>query len=1156
MVLSGLQMVQLQAQMSHKSKEVYTILPGDTLQLKSKAIVPFSEKITFNYPGIKYSYLIDYYYGKIWFPENLTDTITFEIELRVFTNPMSVQYALRNVDLLSSGDSLYPRDSIFDENTIFRPEKGKDNNLFDMGALQRSGSISRSVTVGNNQNLSVNSGLRLQLEGKIADDLSLIATITDENIPIQPDGTTQQINDFDKVFIQLKKQNDFLTLGDYEIKYAETEFANFYRNVQGAGVVVNGKSGSYQINAAVARGKFNTNSFSGQNGVQGPYRLTGKNGERFIILLAGSEKVYVNGELMRRGEGNDYTMDYNTGELTFTAQKLITNISRIVVDFEYSDRNYNRSTLFAQTSQSLFNSKVKFNFSYNREADNANAPIDPLSVEEKTILSQAGDNPLSAVSNGIDSLGISDTEVRYVRRDTVINNVLYERYIYEQNSDSSWYRIVFSYVGLGNGNYIRDPNLVNGSVFKWMPPDSLSGKPTGDYLPVRFLPLPALIQIADLRVQVAIGKKCTLISETAISGNDKNRLSDLDNTDNSGLANKLMLKWDNIKITDSTRLFFDISQRFVQDRFTNVDRINKVEYGRDWNFNDLNTRQDEFVFETNAGLNFGTKYRIKTGGGFRRFGLDINSFRNVTELSGTDLKAIQFVNLSTYIHTENKGIGLSSSWFRNNGDIYKSMKKWKPGIEVWIEDKSQSSVDSSSLGSFRFFDLKPYLRKSVGDKFSLDLSYTYRDDKEYIPGGMADKSISQVPYFKTIYNPKANIGFQLTSSYRMFKVLNPYFVLNQNLNNQNTLVANLQHNFFSFNKLLNYSLLYEITSQQIARRDIRFIKVTEGQGQYEWNDLNNNGIEELQEFILSYNSLRANYVRVLVPGTALVPVNSINTGGSCRIEFKKVIKDKKNIFIKWARNASLISTLRLEQKRSSTSGIQNYVPVFGEAVQDTMVTNAIYAFRQDLFFFRNNPIGDLQFTYISNASKLYLNPGNEERNSYVWQAKQRLNLSSNKSIENQFQAGNKISEVAMQPDRDFNIEYFSVNPAFNFQVSRKLRTSAGLEYSKKQNFTFSGEQESDVQFQKVSLELKINFKEKNNVFLKAEGINILQNGSSGTSATYEMLEGLRKGKNLVTNVFVTYYITKALELSLNYDLRASGDNPVQHTGRIQLRALF
>ena len=95
-----------------------------------------------------------------------------------------------------------------------------------------------------------------------------------------------------------------------------------------------------------------------------------------------------------------------------------------------------------------------------------------------------------------------------------------------------------------------------------------------------------------------------------------------------------------------------------------------------------------------------------------------------------------------------------------------------------------------------------------------------------------------------------------------------------------------------------------------------------------------------------------------------------------------------------------------------------------------------------------------------------------------------------------------------------------------------------------------------MQFQKVSLELKINFKEKNNVFLKAEGINILQNGSSGTSATYEMLEGLRKGKNLVINVFVTYYITKALELSLNYDLRASGDNPVQHTGRIQLRALF
>jgi hypothetical protein len=109
--------------------------------------------------------------------------------------------------------------------------------------------------------------LRLQLEGDLGDDLKLQAAITDETIPIQPDGTTQQINDFDKVFIQLIRKDDKVILGDFEIDHKGTQFANFYRNVQGIGFRVEGdKKGYAGINGAVAKGKFQTNSFIGREG--------------------------------------------------------------------------------------------------------------------------------------------------------------------------------------------------------------------------------------------------------------------------------------------------------------------------------------------------------------------------------------------------------------------------------------------------------------------------------------------------------------------------------------------------------------------------------------------------------------------------------------------------------------------------------------------------------------------------------------------------------------------------------------------------------------------------------------------------------------------------------------------------------------------------
>ena len=118
----------------------------------------------------------------------------------------------------------------------FTPE-----DIFGPG-LQKSGTLIRGFTVGTTKDFSLNSGLRLQLSGNLTDDIEIVAALTDQNTPIQPEGNTERLEEIDKVFIQIKHQNATGTFGDYNLTNRNGEFGVINRKLQGLMGTVNFES--------------------------------------------------------------------------------------------------------------------------------------------------------------------------------------------------------------------------------------------------------------------------------------------------------------------------------------------------------------------------------------------------------------------------------------------------------------------------------------------------------------------------------------------------------------------------------------------------------------------------------------------------------------------------------------------------------------------------------------------------------------------------------------------------------------------------------------------------------------------------------------------------------------------------------------------------
>jgi hypothetical protein len=1054
--------------------------------------------------------------------------------------------------------------------------ESKNDDIFRMDGLDKSGSISRGISFGNNQDVVVNSNLNLQLSGHLSNNVDILLAATDNNIPIQPDGNTQQLQEFDKVFIQLSNANSKLIAGDFQLTRPYGYFMNFNKKAQGVSFStlqkLNAdkknpkKEGLYTtgISAAVSRGKFARNQIQGIENNQGPYRLRGAENETFIIVLSGTEKVYLDGRLMERGQENDYVINYNTAEITFTAKQLITKDKRIVVEFQYSDKSYARSLV--HFSNDYEQNRLKLHLHVYSEQDSKNQPLQQeLSPEQKKLLSRIGDTLSLAVTPSFDSIAFNNNEVLYQKTDTVIGtNTFTNIFVYSTNSDSAHYRVTFSNAGTNKGNYVQITSSANGKVFQWVMPDTITGLPRGSYEPVVQLITPKQKQMVTAGFDYAFSRNTKLSVEGALSRNDINTFSSANSNDDAGYA--LKLNFDNANplkglgsAEDTNRLvlFTNVNYEYVQRYFSPIERYRSIEFERDWNRGTVVQTQDQHII--GAGAGFSKKGTGMIGYKFNTF-LEGNKYNAVRH--GATLAFTKKGFNAQYDGSLLNSVSLSStSFYRHKSGISQTVKWITAGLkDEYEENKFSLSRRDSLLGnSYRFWEWQAYLQNADTTKNKYGLNYKQRTD--YAVRNHSGETALAGSTFAESYggflelNANPNNQLKLNAAYRRLEIRDASLTLQKP---DNSLVARADYSLRLLKGVIFSNTYYEIGSGLEVKKEFSYIQVAAGQGIYVWNDYNANGIKELDEFEISAFPNTADYIKVYTPTSEYIKVYSNQFSQVLNLKPSAIWGNKKGIRKFIARFADQAS-YRVDRRSTETDLSKAYNPFLivpndtsSSAFKTLVTTNS--SFRNTLFINQLSSVFGLDLSYQDARNKVLLVNGFDTRINTYSEARLRWNMTKELSWNIYYREGLKSSSSQYFSSRDYSIDYYEAEPKLNFQPNTSFRAAVSFHYTEKQNKEELGGQKAELQ--DYGAEIKYNVLQKGSLNVKANYIRISFNGVQNTSLAFEMLDALKIGQNMTWGIAYQRTLSNNLQLSLTYDGRKSEGTKAIHTGGAQVRAYF
>ncbi|WP_151892613.1 hypothetical protein [Patiriisocius marinistellae] len=1060
--------------------------------------------------------------------------------LKTETDSLTIDY-LRYPDFLTRDYFQFDK-SIIVENTgaidklYSLDQSTRVNNFTPFDGLNTNGSISRGVTIGNNQNAVVDSQLDLQITGKLNDNVSIRASIQDANIPTQEGGYSQNLDEFDQVFIELYSDNWNIRAGDVDLQNQGSYFANFTKKVQGIslGGTINHATGAKTTAfaaGALVRGVFTTSQFVGQEGNQGPYKLVGPNGELFVLIVSGSENVYVNGILVQRGENEDYVIDYNAGEIKFNPTYPITSNMRITVDYQFTERNYTRFIGYGggdYTSDTFDIGAYVYS-----ENDAKNQPLQQnLSEEQVAVLQQAGDD--MSLMNAPSAVPATFVEGQIFYKKDLINGE--EIFVFSNNPEDELFNVRFTLVGANQGDYVLSDASAVTRIFEYVAP--INGVQQGNYAPFVRINAPTKLQIGGVKGRFHPNEKTNIDFELAGSQRDLNLFSDINDEDNDGYALRLTGKQNIYTSADSLSVSGIGTINFINKDFRNVERIYNIEFNRDWNL--IDPMGDQRFITAGAEI-------LKPGVGifnytFQNLNFSENYDGTRQEIVGNIIKdSLKVQGQASYLKSESDL--LDTQFARGNIRGAYSFKKAWTGAKLGFEDNKVIAIEQDTLTplSLKYNAYEVYA--GIGDSTALfvETGYQYRTNDSLRNGSVQRVNSSNTFYAKSKLINTQNSQLEIFANYRTLKDA-------MTEEKEQSLNARVLYNQSLFKGFIRGTTTLASNNGVIPQQDFTYVQVDQGEGVYTWNDYNNNGVQELEEFEIAQFQDEADFIRILLPNQTFQKIRENKFGQTLTLNPQQW--NGKGGFLKVLSHFYNQTSYTIDRKVRRANEDFNINPF--EDGGDNQLGLAL-SFRNAIFFNRGKQKYTTSYTYITSASDNLQSLGLQSSRLKNHQLNFTHKFGESWLVNGKGVTGSTESTSENFSSRNYRLDTYELNPKISYLLSSQTRFDVFYNFINKDNVINGAEM---LDQQKIGASFSYANAEKISLNGEFTYIDNAFEGSAFSPVAYQMLDGLQPGTNFTWRALIQKRITKYLDANITYNGRKSETSNTIHTGSVQLRAFF